>query len=136
MAKKISIAELEKIADKMRYDPESLAVAMGISSRQLLRRIRAETGLCTRDWLHVLQCRKVTELVKCGYSTKAAAEEARFPGDTQCCRIFKQMHGVSPQSVFSRSSSQPGKAPSRGKLPAGESSQPGRRSLENVCHCQ
>jgi AraC-like DNA-binding protein len=96
--KTTSIAELEQIAQRTGFYLETLAVAVGVSSRQLLRRIRAETGLCTCAWLRELQCREAGKLIKLGYSTKHAAEEAGFASAAHLCHAFKLAYGVCPQA--------------------------------------
>lgn len=81
---------------------ELLAQEMGVSRRQLLRKVKKETGLSTSTFLRQLQMKQSYALIQSGeYETvKEVARSVGFSDAGYFSTLFKAEFGVSPSVVI------------------------------------
>ncbi len=87
----------EQVAREAEYNPGKMAALCAISERQLERVFHEHLKCTPRQWLRELQCRMGKELMSRGYSSKAAAAEAKFSSSSHFCREFKKLYGRTPK---------------------------------------
>ena len=84
-----------------------LAVAVGLSNRQLQRRFKAEIGCCPLHYLRHLRLEKARELLcTTAESVRAIASRVGLNDFSHFVRAFRAVYGVSP-AAFRQASAAP-----------------------------
>jgi|SRR5579883_3363640 len=94
----LTVEQWEQVAREADFSPAKMASLCSISERQLQRLFQQHLHCTPSRWLRELQCRLAKDLIICGYSNKAAANELKFANESHFCREFKKIFGISPQS--------------------------------------
>jgi AraC-like DNA-binding protein len=83
-------------ASKSAYQAKAMAGLMGISPRQLERRMRQVFQRCPHEWLCEQRFLKAAEALKGGLPVKNVATELGFKRASHFSREFKRFYGHSP----------------------------------------
>jgi signal transduction histidine kinase/DNA-binding NarL/FixJ family response regulator/streptogramin lyase len=87
------------------FGVERLADEVGLSTRQLQRRLQEETGLTAAAFIRALRMERAAELLEGGAATtvKEAAEAVGYRNPSYFSRLFKEAHGASPSELKAKS---------------------------------
>ena len=96
--KKITLLVAANLA--YQWQVPELAVAVGLSNRQLQRRFKAEMGCCPLHYLRHLRLEKARELLcTTAESVRAIASRVGLNDFSHFVRAFRAEYGVSPAAV-------------------------------------
>lgn len=91
------MADWPALVREAQFRCEDLAALCFVSERQLERFFVAQFGHRPKEWIQHFRMQTALQLLRRGYSTKAAAFEVCYEGPCQFCREFKKYFGCSPQ---------------------------------------
>jgi AraC-like DNA-binding protein len=97
------VADWPALVRQTRYRCEDLAASCGVSERHLERIFLAQFGQTPKEWIQHFRMRRALQLIRQGYSTKAAAADICYHGPCQFCREFLKYFGRAPQSFAPQS---------------------------------
>ncbi|MFF0973733.1 UNVERIFIED_CONTAM: helix-turn-helix domain-containing protein, partial [Kocuria sp. CPCC 205295] len=80
----------------------SMAERLGVSSRQLYRLVRAETGLSPAQWLEAARVDAAREIIHGDLPLTSVARRAGFGSDETMRRAFLRQLGVTPSGFRDR----------------------------------
>ncbi|MCG3200067.1 MAG: hypothetical protein GHCLOJNM_04596 [bacterium] len=89
------------------YSIAHLARALGLSERQLQRKLRASLNRCPRAWLRELQLQRATQLLSEGHAPGDVAIHTGFSSHSHFGARFKERFGVTPGVYVRRQASDP-----------------------------
>ena len=95
------VADLEPLARRAGYNPDTLAALCRVSLRQLERVLRKTRGKTPTQFCRELQCDDAKPHLASGLQTRAVAEKLKFASPQYFCRVFKKIQGGSPQEFAS-----------------------------------
>ena len=99
---KLNEVILSNISDT-EFKVENMSVELGISSRNLNRKLKAILGVTPAEYLRNIRLEKALELLLSGeHSISQAADMTGFSHAAHFSRVFKQKHQQSPQDYLKR----------------------------------
>jgi AraC-like DNA-binding protein len=90
----------QNLARDAKYRASDVAVKLGISRRQLQRRIQAAFGCNPCRWLRQQRLMAAPNRLQTKGSVKVVAFEFGFKQVSHFCRVFKSQYGVPPSSFL------------------------------------
>ncbi len=96
-------AAIEEHLSSSSFGVEWLADEVGLSTRQLQRRLQKETGLTAAAFIRAIRLERAAEFLKAGDvpTVKAAAEAVGYRNASYFSRLFKEAHGAPPSELKS-----------------------------------
>jgi AraC-like DNA-binding protein len=95
-----TLEQWQENASKSAYQAKAMAGVMGISPRQLERRMRRVFQRCPHDWLGEQRFLKAAEALKGGLPVKIIASDLGFKHASNFSREFKRVYGRSPSAFL------------------------------------
>jgi signal transduction histidine kinase/DNA-binding response OmpR family regulator len=94
-------AAVERHLGSSAFGVERLADEVGLSTRQLQRRLQEETGLTAAAFIRAIRLERAAELLKGGAATtvKEAASAVGYRNPSYFSRLFKEAHGAPPSEL-------------------------------------
>jgi len=96
-------AAVEDHLENSGFGVQWLAEEVGLSSRQLQRRLREEAGLSAGAYIRAVRLQRAAELLRTDkvQTVKEAAEATGYRDPSHFSRLFKEAHGHSPSELKS-----------------------------------
>jgi len=98
----LELAALARVGDP-NFNLEALSTAMGLSSRQMLRRLKAATGLTAAQYMQELRLQEARHLLAMGQipSVKALSEAVGLRDPKYFSQLYKKRFGKLPSAPMS-----------------------------------
>ncbi|MGV3558230.1 hybrid sensor histidine kinase/response regulator transcription factor [Larkinella arboricola] len=87
---------IEKHLENSNFGVEELAAEIAISRTTLNRKLKALTGLATRDLIRNYRLRQARELLRQGYNSSETAYRVGFESPAYFTKSFRELYGVTP----------------------------------------